>query len=501
MMRDQIVELLAACFLVLGFIYIIRALKLVARARSVIAEGGHSLDVIFDNRVDDKQKEAALKQGAAKLFAHFVGLTLGGTLALILPVAVVWFADYLGLLSLQAVLGLTLSWQFILGATAAGTGLLALTHHKETAEAARFEVRYSGADRLVHKIAFTTQPTQIWLSKFEDSLFGEKFATPTVAPVFIASLPRAGTTLLLELLFRTSEFASHTYRHMPFVLMPALWERLSSSFKKHDVPRERAHGDGMMVTLDSPEALEEMLWLQYFPKHYRKQTILPWDGNCSPEFDAFFQRHRDKIAALCRMEAGITGIRYASKNNLNIARIDYLVASIPDCRIIVPFRDPCQHAVSMLRQHLNFREIHSGDDFTRQYMAGIGHFDFGHNLKPVNFDNWLQTTPHKDTASFPFWLAYWEATFTHLLTHDSDRLIFCDYDMLCVNPAVELERLAEFIGMNDKSRLLSQTDQIRIGGKVSQVADQVGPQWRDRINKVHLELKKRASTAVHHGGS
>ena len=39
---------------------------------------------------------------------------------------------------------------------------------------------------------------------------------------------------------------------------------------------ERAHGDGVEVGLDSPEAFEEMLWMAFWPEHYRENAILPW---------------------------------------------------------------------------------------------------------------------------------------------------------------------------------------------------------------------------------
>ena len=95
-------------------------------------------------------------------------------------------------------------------------------------------------------------------------------------PVFITALPRAGTTLLLELCVETGYFASHTYRDMPFVLTPLLWERFSRLFKRSENPRERAHGDGMMISMDSPEAFEEIIWKGYWPSRYLADRIVPW---------------------------------------------------------------------------------------------------------------------------------------------------------------------------------------------------------------------------------
>ena len=72
--------------------------------------------------------------------------------------------------------------------------------------------------------------------------------------VFVAGLARSGTTVLLRLLHASGAFRSLTYRDMPFVLMPGLWSRFSG--RRRVERRERAHGDGLMVDVDSPEALD-----------------------------------------------------------------------------------------------------------------------------------------------------------------------------------------------------------------------------------------------------
>ena len=116
-----------------------------------------------------------------------------------------------------------------------------------------FENRYSSIDRLLHKFAFSTRKAQIGLADLEDVMFRHRLARHELdRPLFITALPRAGTTLLLELCVASGTFASHTYRQMPFVLIPMLWNRFSEGFRRSDMPRERAHGDGMLVSVDSP---------------------------------------------------------------------------------------------------------------------------------------------------------------------------------------------------------------------------------------------------------
>ena len=176
-------------------------------------------------------------------------------------------------------------------------------------------------------------------------------------PVFITSLPRAGTTLLLEIVASLDAFTSHTYRDMPFLITPMLWHSISRPFQRPGTVVERAHGDGMTVGYDSPEAFEELLWRAFWPGKYLRDRIEPWQADdLDPygEFEQFMMRHIRKLMAL---RAGSRPARYVSKNNANVARIPKIRQLFPDAVILVPFRNPVDHAGSMLRQHLRF----SGD--------------------------------------------------------------------------------------------------------------------------------------------
>ena len=77
--------------------------------------------------------------------------------------------------------------------------------------------------------------------------------------VFVAGLARSGTTILLNAIYQSSQFASLTYDDMPFILAPNFWKKISPR-KSHGELKERAHGDGVKVTTDSPEAFEEVFW-------------------------------------------------------------------------------------------------------------------------------------------------------------------------------------------------------------------------------------------------
>ncbi|MCA9257071.1 MAG: hypothetical protein KDA33_15585, partial [Phycisphaerales bacterium] len=103
------IPLLGAVFLVAGFVAVIRALGLAETGRHVVAEARQSVSVVRNGALGDDQKEKALQQSAKKLFRSFFTLALGGAAALFAPLLVVWIADALGWISLNAVIDASLS--------------------------------------------------------------------------------------------------------------------------------------------------------------------------------------------------------------------------------------------------------------------------------------------------------------------------------------------------------------------------------------------------------
>ncbi len=311
-----------------------------------------------------------------------------------------------------------------------------------------FRNSYGWLDRLLHRMAFATPSAQLGFADLERKLFRRELdGVRADRPLFVTGLPRAGTTILLELLSRAPSVATHTYRDMPFVLAPLTWGRFARRFRKSGAPRERAHGDGIQVSMDSPEAFEEIAWMAFHRDRYRGPTIAPWERIGDDEFASFLREHMRAVVAVRRRDKP-TAARYASKNNLNIARLPALLERFDDAVALVPFRAPVQHAASLLRQHRRFAAMHDGDDFARRYMAGIGHFDFGHNLKPVNFDGWFDGRDVSAADDLAFWLAYWCATYRALLrAADHARLHLLSFERL--GAAEGLRPLAAAAGLDE----------------------------------------------------
>lgn len=265
---------------------------------------------------------------------------------------------------------------------------------------------YSLIDRLLHRMAFAHPLLQRALGEIESDIFASKFSGINVErPVFVTGLPRAGTTLLLEMLYATQEFATFTYREMPFPLAPLFWTSATGSSRKTGERRERAHGDGMEISFDSPEAFEEVAWLAYLRSVYVKDDrLLPLAPEMiGAEFRETFAALARKIIAL--QSAPGESRRYLSKNNANISRLEAIRSIFPDAAVFVCLREPQSHVRSLMTQHARFLAIHDDDPFAREYMRWIGHFDFGANFRPIDFAG--RGLTNKDTATADFWLRYW----------------------------------------------------------------------------------------------
>lgn len=358
--------------------------------------------------------------------------------------------------------------------------------------------RYSRIDRILHRLAFASIDAQKAMADVEERLYARRFAGVEIdRPVFVTSLPRAGTTILLQVIGSLDIFAAHTYRDMPFLLIPMLWDSISRRFHASDAAsRPRAHGDGMAIGYDSPEAFEEVLWRAYWPEKYAEDRIIPWtvsDADANGEFERFMRTHIQKMIALRAGQEG-TRLRYVSKNNANVSRIPTIVRLFPDSIILIPFRRPVDQVGSMLRQHLNFQKIHQEEEFSRRYMEDIGHFDFGENLRPIDFGDWLGREDLDSTWTADFWMKYWCAAFECILSNQSDNVVLVSYDNCCANPSLALRRIGEGIGIGESSDLVAQAGRFRQSNRYDADALGIDRALRADALAIHAALLERAIT-------
>lgn len=357
---------------------------------------------------------------------------------------------------------------------------------------------YSWADRLLHKAAFSRAGIELQksLADIEDRSHAAQLdAIRIKKPVFITSLPRAGTTLLLNLVTLDASFVAHTYRTMPFVLCPILWDQVSRGFRKEGDKRERAHADGMLVGYDSPEAFEEVLWKAFWPKKYEKNRIALWsERDRNTEFESFFRRHIQKLIMLAPPKQGLAR-HYVSKNNANIARIGLLRRIFPDCVLLVPFRDPIDQASSLLRQHRRFLKIHAEDPFARFYMEAIGHYEFGAGLRMLDFPDVAGTQSALDPNDLGFWVQVWVRAFACLAAMPDDWFHLVDFDVFCADPDPGISVLADVLGENAYDALKGEASSFHAAIRYDSDVGPLDPSLLSRARALYEELRARAINA------
>ena len=448
MIRELGISLLA----IAGFGAALWRCRLVAATEDAVQSGLAGLLPMLDRELDDDAKEVAVRRAGLDLIIASLRILWRLAVALAAAAAPILLADGVGLVARDAVLELMLRWDYIVVLSLLAMVLATLVRRWRPTpdEGLSDDDRYSTADQFLHAIAFSSPRVLTAASRIEDRVLSTPADVPTAPPIFVTSLARGGTTALLNALHDVPEVATHTYRDMPFLTAPSLGNRLAGGSRRRVDRRERAHGDGLEIDLDSPEAFEEVLWKLFWPEKYRASTIALWRADDRKEdAERFLERHMGKVVRARRVQGGNDGAaRYCSKNNTNIARLSYLADVFPDCRIVVPVRRPECHAASLLRQHQNFLERQAEDDFVRRYMRDIGHFEFGRIHRPIRFAG-FDPEAH-DPESGDYWLNYWIHTFREVLAHRATCLLVTQ-DVLRSSPQETMTSLCDALGLSSSS--------------------------------------------------
>ena len=264
---------------------------------------------------------------------------------------------------------------------------------------------YSWLHQKLHHVALSSQYMREITFDVENSLISPNNKNEN--HVFISGLARSGSTILLNALYKSNEFSSLSYKDMPFVLAPNLWSRLS--FHKHSNKlSERAHADGIEISENSPEAFEEIFWMTF----YR-------DSNNKKKFKNYVELINHKYSKK----------RYLSKNNQNIRRLELISNIFPNSKILIPYRNPIQHAHSLYYQHQKFIEESKKDIFISKYMKWLGHTEFGANYVPIINKN----LHYEDDLNINHWLEQWYLIYKNCIqTFKKKRNIhFICYEKLC----------------------------------------------------------------------
>jgi len=434
----------------IAFIETFRALPFGAELTRIKTVAMKSFAVIGSSSISDHWKERVVPRYSLLLIRST--FLLGFYLLLCVTVFAVSYLAVCSLLSYDLEQSLPL---LVKAETQVSALLVSLLYFALRSGVSRISPRqhsdYSSASGLLHHLALNYRPVRE-LAFDLDCALGKKGkpSAETLPPVFVTGLARGGTTLLLEALFSSGQFMTLTYRNMPFVTAPSLWPGLSARFYRSTEKKERAHGDRLKVGFDSPEAFEEVFWLTFGKEDFVRETSLAFQDR-DEQLEDLYRKFVDRILAAA--PTGQAG-RYLAKNNNNLLRIDLLEGAFPDAIFLVPFRNPADHAHSLLKQHRRFCKIQQETPFALKYMNWLGHHEFGLNFKPFEVAYSSRNPDRQEPDSFDYWLIYWAGVYERLLERHADQLTFVDYDAVCASPEVQLEKLASRIGL-DREKLLA----------------------------------------------
>jgi Sulfotransferase family len=304
------------------------------------------------------------------------------------------------------------------------------------------------------------RPFWLSLGRLETNLLADRLRTVRVTqPVFISGLARSGSTLLHEIVACHPHVGTHRIKDYPMVYTPYWWRQATAGMRQAP-PRERPHQDKVMVTMNSPDALEEMVWLAFFHRCH-DPTVSNRLGaeDHHPAFEVFYRSHIQKL--LLAEQAS----RYAAKDNYHVARLLYLVRLFPDARFLLPVRDPVTHIASLMRQHQWFSQGHRKYPRSLTYMQRSGHFEFGRDRRPINLGDSEQVQGIRRAwaagEEVRGWARYWKMIYGYLaqLLNSNAQVgaaaRIVRFESLCDNPTETIRAALEHCSLPDGEQCLA----------------------------------------------
>ena len=228
-------------------------------------------------------------------------------------------------------------------------------------------------------------PLFVTLGNLETKMLARRLAGQTVdRPVYICGLPRAGTTITLQMLSEHPDVVTHKYADFLMPYMPYVWNqvfpRIPVDAMRKPVPR--IHRDRIEVTRDSAEMGEEILWEHFFPHIHDETNYSVLDGTTSnPAFEHFYVDHLKKLELVRGRN------RYISKAIMCVVRMQYLRRIFPDARFLLYVRNPIDHIASMIKQDRIWAEIEKSDPRQIEIIELTGHHEFGPHQVMANVGN------------------------------------------------------------------------------------------------------------------
>lgn len=289
---------------------------------------------------------------------------------------------------------------------------------------------YSELSQLLHRMGLNNYNISNKLFKREVKKYKKGNNEQKREFVIISGLARAGTTSLMNNLAQIDEFKSLSYANMPFLMSPNLWAKFYKP--KNNKVKERSHKDGIMIGLDSNEALEE-----YFFKVKANDSFIN-DSQLS-EYQITKENYDEYLDYQAIIKQDDEKI-YLAKNNNFILRYKSVREYNDDFIMVVLYRDPLTHASSLMEKHKDYIKLQDADPFVLEYMNWLGHHEFGKNQKPFIFDSFnVSFSDSKNDINF--WLQSWINYYNYALSLEHKNTIFVNYDDFCANPVKVIQQI------------------------------------------------------------
>jgi hypothetical protein len=310
---------------------------------------------------------------------------------------------------------------------------------------------YSELSQLLHRLALNNYTIGYRLFKREVKADKKKGGRKNEKFLIVTGLARSGTTSLLNAIQQTGHFASLSYANMPFLMSPNSWKRIYNP--KQVEQKERSHGDGIKISLDSTEALEE-----YFFKlkandsfiqeeRLKEYTLQTEDYDDYLDYQSIVVHQSEKT--------------YLAKNNNFLLRYNSIRKRNTDFVTVVLCRHPLYHAASLLEKHLFYTNLQAEDPFVLEYMDWLGHHEFGLNQKVFEFENGRGVNS-TDKTKLDYWLEVWINYYSKALTIEDKNTLLLTYEQFCKNPNSTIKRLLAKFSYQDSSENLNAHNNTRV---------------------------------------
>ncbi len=300
----------------------------------------------------------------------------------------------------------------------------------------------------------------VGLGRLESRVLAEELQAVAIKePIYVCGLARSGSTLLHEIVTAHPRVASHRLKDYPLIHTPYWWRKATAN-RPASAPRERPHADRMLINSESPDAVEEMVWMAFFPHcHDPSRSSLLGAADRHPAFETWYRAH---IRKLLLVEGAN---RYAAKNNYHIARISYLLRLFPEARFLLPVREPASHIASLVRQQHVFAQGQRRHPRALRVMKRSGHFEFGLDRRPMHLGQGERVQKivrfWKNGQEVRGWACYWDMVYRYLaelLATDARvraAVRTVRFEDLCADPGAIIRAVLDHAGLPETEPILA----------------------------------------------